>query len=277
MTPLLLTAWSIVAAQDVPERAPQSAEDDTPLALPVDEVRTPGPDAPARQPGTAPERPLAIPRSGTAPPQRSAAHLQALKQYQRERVSVGTELSFHSSGAPVRVGFGGPWYGMSWGMFVANPAIYTSRTDAVYKGTTRLNMPDFLSTVGQQDLRADLERDILRANRSSTAWSTVAGLGIVGVVVGSFGYAEAEYQRDRDAMIYYNNIALGGLTATIGGLIGSSMTSSRSFRLRRNPSYSVGFSEAERLAEEHNERLRQGLGLTADDVWGVESQGRVSR
>ena len=166
---------------------------------------------------------------------------------------------------------------MGWGMFVANPTIYTSRTDAVYKGTSRLDMPDFLGTVGARDLRADLERDILRANRSSNVWNTVVGLGIAGVVVGSFGYSEAEYVRDRDAMIYYNQIALGGLTATIGGLIGSSVASSRSFRLRRNPSYSIGFSEAEQLAEEHNERLRQGLGLTADDVWGVESQGQVNR
>jgi hypothetical protein len=277
MTPLLLTAWSVVAAQETPERAPQSAEDDAPLALPVDEVHAPAPGVPARQPGTPPERPLAIPRGGNEPPQRSAARLQALKQYQRERVSVGTELAFHSGGAPVRVGFGGPWYGMGWGMFVANPTIYTSRTDAVYKGTSRLDMPDFLGTVGARDLRADLERDILRANRSSNVWNTVVGLGIAGVVVGSFGYSEAEYVRDRDAMIYYNQIALGGLTATIGGLIGSSVASSRSFRLRRNPSYSIGFSEAEQLAEEHNERLRQGLGLTADDVWGVESQGQVNR
>lgn len=277
MTPLLLTAWSVVAAQGTPERAPQSAEDDAPLALPVDDVHAPVPTGPARQPAATPERPLAIPRGGVEPPQRSAARLQALKQYQRERISLGTELEFHSSGPPVSVGFGGPWYGMGWGMVVSNPSVYASRTDAVYQGTTRMDMPDFLGTVGARDLRADLERDILRANRATNVWNTVAGLGIAGVVVGAFGISEAEYARDRYAMAYYNNIAVGGLAATIGGLIGSSVSSSRSFRLRRNPSYSIGFNEAEKLAEEHNERLRQSLGLTADDVWGVESQGRVNR
>ncbi|MFT5680517.1 MAG: hypothetical protein ACI8RZ_001423 [Myxococcota bacterium] len=272
MTPLLLTAWSIAAAQGTPERSPPSSSDEPPLALPVDQVHAPVPGTPARQPAPDPERPLAIPRGSE--PQRSAARLQALRQYQRERVSVGTEVEFRASGPPVSIGFGGPWYGMGWGMMVSNPSVYTSRTDTIYQGTTRMDMPDFLGTVDARNLRADLERDILRANRSTNVWNTVAGAGIAGIVIGGLGMSEA-----RDAQTYYGyaNFAIGGLVATIGGLAGSSFTSSKSFRLRRYPSSSIGTDEAERLADAYNDRLREGLGLTPDDVWGVESQGRVER
>ena len=99
-------------------------------------------------------------------------------------------------------------------------------------------------------------------------------MGVTGLVVGSIGMSNAW-----DARTYYGyaNMASAGLGATIGGLIGSSITSSKSFRLRRYPSASIGVDEAERLADDHNDRLRQELGLTPDDVWGVESEARGQR
>jgi hypothetical protein len=266
MTPILLTAWSLAAAQGTPER--ETSSDDVPLALPVDQVHAPVPDT--RQPVES-EQPLAVPRQGGP---RSPDRLQALRQYQRDRIALGTELEFHSSGPPVSVGFGGPWYGMGWGMAISNPYVYASTTNSVYKGNTRMDMPDFLGTVGARDLRADLERDILRANRATTVWNTVAGVGIAGIVVGAVGMSNAW---DAETYYGYANVATGGLVMTVGGLVGSSITSSRSFRLRRYPSSSIGLDEAERLADAYNDRLRQELGLTPDDVWGIESQGRGGR
>ena len=105
MTPLLLTAWTIAVAQDTPAReTPDSeGESETPLAIPIDEAHAPVPGAPTGQPAES-DRPLAIPGRGNAP--HSAARLQALKQYQRERIAVGTEVQFHASGPPVGFGFG---------------------------------------------------------------------------------------------------------------------------------------------------------------------------
>ena len=281
MFPLLLAFTA--AAQDAPDRQPPPASpdapeppeaDDPPLALPVDQVHAP---APERAPAAEPEQPLAIP--GHRAPPRSAAQLQALRQYQRERVSVNTEVNFRVSGPPasVGVGFGGPWHGMYWGMRVSNPYVYTSRTHATYQGTTRLDVDDFLGTVGAGDLRSNLERDILNANRATTTWNVLAGVGVATIVAGYMGMSEASHARDEDAYYRYSSVALGGTGLTSGGLIGSSGTSSRAFRLRRYPSESIGVTQAEELADTHNNQLRQQLGLTPEDVWGIESQERPQR
>ena len=271
MTPLLLTAWTIAAAQDTPARETPGSDQDaeSPLALPVDQVHAPVPEAPAQQPSSS-GRPLAIPGR----PSTSAARLQALKQYQRERIGIGTEVQFHASGPPVSVGFGGPWYGLRWGMVVSNPYLYTSSTHGIYKGTVRMDVPTFLGEVGQSELQYSLQQDILRANRYTTVWNVVTGIGVTGLVVGAVGMSAAWDVREYYS---YSNMASTGLLTTITGLIGSSITSSKSVRLRRYPSASVGVDEAERLADAHNEQLRQELGLSAEDVWNVESQGRQRR
>ena len=275
MTPLLLTAWTIAAAQDAPVRETPGRDEETeaPLALPVDQVHAPVPDTEAQQPSTS-ERPLAIPGRGNSP--QSAARLQALKQYQRERIGIGTEVQFHASGPPVSVGFGGPWYGMRWGMVVANPYMYTSRTHGIYKGTVRMDVPTFLGEVGQSDLQHSLQQDILRANRYTTVWNVVTGIGVTGLVVGSVGMSAAWEARSPEYGSYYT-MASTGLLTTITGLIGSSITSSKSVRLRRYPSASMGINEAEQLADAHNEQLRQDLGLSAEDVWSIESQSSQRR
>lgn len=269
MTPLLLTTWTLAAAQDTPERQTpeRAAEDEAPLALPVDQVHAPVPEST--------EQPLAIPgRSSSAP--RSADRLQALKQYQRERIGIGTEVQFHAAGPPVTVGFGGPWYGMRWGMVVANPYVHTSRTHSIYKGTVRMEVPSFLGEVGQSDLQHSLQQDILRANRFTTAWNVVTGIGVAGLVVGSVGMSAAWDARSPD-YYSYSTMASTGLLTTLTGLLGSSITSAKSIRLRRYPSASIGVDEAERMADAHNDQLRQDLGLTPEDVWNVESQARPPR
>ena len=154
---------------------------------------------------------------------------------------------------------------------MSNPYVHTTQNFSIYQGRTRLDVPDFLGTVGEPGLRASLDQDILRANRAATAWNAVTGIGVAGVVVGAVGMSGA-----RSAYEYYSyaNVATAGLVTTLSGALFSSITSSKSFKLRRYPSASIGVDQAERLADQYNDQLRQQLGLSADDVWTIESQDR---
>ena len=123
---------------------------------------------------------------------------------------------------------------------------------------------------------APWQQDILRANRYTTVWNVVTGVGVTSLLVGSVGMSAAWDARSTDYYTY-SNLATSGLLTTITGLIGSSITSSKSVRLRRYPSSTLGISETEQLADAHNEQLRQDLGLSAEDVWDIESQARPQR
>ena len=259
MHAFLIATWMTAAAAE--------EATDPPLAVPVSPT--------TEQHAPVPE-PLAIPgpvRAAPQPPQQpSVDRLYALRQYQRERLDVRGEVEFHGGGARVHTGvafgYGRPHHGPRIGVVVADP-ITTTRTWGVYKGPTRLDVPEFLGTIGDTEQQRQLELEITRAERAARSWRIVGGAGIGAMVVGYVGMNTAP---DPVTFWQYNSLSVTGLIATVGGFAISSIPAGKALRKRRYPSESLGVAEAQRLADEHNDRLRQSLGLTPTDVWGVESQ-----
>ena len=215
--------------------------------------------------------PLAIPASPPAQPQplqltRSSSQLMAVQQYQRQRLQIRGEMSFHGGHTTFYSGHRYRWGGV--GMAVHSP-VTTSRTWGVYQGPSRINVPDFLTMVGQTEQSRLLSAEIARAERASRAWYTTAGVGVAGMIVGWVGYNTATTRDDR---ITFNNISLGGLGLTVTGLIGGSFPAGKATRLQRVPQASMTSDQAQQLIDTHNNTLRESLQLSADDVWAIESQ-----
>lgn len=237
------------------------------LAIPL------GEDGP---PPAAQQRPLAIPGAPSAAPQpgmSSAERLQALRQYRRERLTINPEVEVSGGGTRVYSGFG--WGGPGWGggMVVTDPVI-TTRTWGTYQGSSRLSVPQFLQVTGQDALSTELSNQIASNDRRSRTFYTVAGVGVAGLLVGTFGARTAtnglQFQQ-------YNSLILPSLGLTVGGVFMGSFPAARAERLRRYPSESLGIDTAQQLADEHNDRLRESLGLSPEDVWDIEAREAEAR
>ena len=253
----------------------QSAEE-PPLAIPASG------EAPAAAPTSGPPR-QGPPRDGAfgPPPPMSAAQLQALTQYREQRLSVRPETELHGGGAVV-VGGGyggmyrpGPYGGVhvGWavpGVVLSDP-VTAEQTWAVYQGPTRLDAPEFLRAAGETGRADALDRDIKRAKRASAAWLGVAGAGAVMAVTGVMGLGVTG---DPDINRMYNNLMVGGAGVAAVGLVGSSFPSARARELSHDLPASISLAEAQAMAAKHNDALRQQLGLSPAEVWGVESQAR---
>lgn len=247
MSPMLLPIWLAAAHADDPT-----------LAVPFDEV------APAK-------RPLAIP---SGPPEvesgmSSAERLSALRQYQRQRLSINPEIQVYGGGTRVYsgVGFGFGFPGFGTGVVVTDP-IQTAKTHGAYQGAQWLSVPNFLAEVGASNLQRQVIADIETAQRRSRLFYIAAGAGVAGLVLGSYG---ARTARSAEEYYLYSSMILPSLGVTVGGLLGGAVPAARAERLRRYPIDSIGIVRAQELADEHNEALRQSLGLHPEDVWEIES------
>jgi len=215
-----------------------------------------------------PAKPPVVP-TVTVEPQRSEETLKALRRYRRERISVHPEIEIRGGNTSMQPSFGWNTSSLAFGTTITEP-VTTTQTWGVYQGAQRLDVPMFLSEVGALDLRYQVQRDIQQATRRSRLWFSVAGLGMAGVVTGSLGAYHSPRWSQQEAQ--FTTLTLNSIGATVAGLFAGSFPSARAERLRRYPSASVGIREAEILADEHNERLRKELGLTAEDVWEIESR-----
>ncbi|MEL6348862.1 MAG: hypothetical protein AAFV53_37505 [Myxococcota bacterium] len=267
---ILMTLMAAASAQD---------ESPSPLAVPIQDARPATPSPVTQRPVT--QRPLAVPApvrlKHPSPP--TAAQLQALRQYRRERLAVHPELEIRGGGTQWQTGFSavGPSWG--WGMAVADP-ISTTRTWGIYKGADRLDVPDFLEEVGALELKYTLDQDIQRARRNSRAWYALAGAGVAGILVGSIGANSAGRTPGPEARFeeyVYTNVVFASIGTTVLGLFAGSFPAARAERLTNYPSASLTIDRAQRLADEHNETLRQDLDLSPEAVWDIESRAESRR
>lgn len=253
---------------------------DSPAAIPVDDqaipVEVPAaiPAAiPSSIPGNAPRHP-----SERAGAQRSPERLQALRQYQDERLTLRpeTEVSGGNSfvvggvwGGGYRPGpYGGLHYGWAVPGAVITEPLTLERGWGVYQGPQRLDTPELLRATGQDLRAADLEHDIRRAKFASNVWLGVAGAGVATAISGMMAQSIAE---SRDEAIFFNNVTLGGVGVAAFGLIGSSFPATKARALRHDPAATLSLQETQELVRKNNEALRSQLGLSPDDVWQVES------
>lgn len=165
-------------------------------------------------------------------------------------------------------GFGYGFPGFGTGVVITDP-IQTHRTHGVYQGSTWLDVPTFLQVAGADDLQRDVSRDISRARRRSRACYITAGVGVLGMIVGSAGARSAE---NRNEYRQYASLVGPSLGLTVGGLFVGSFPAARSERMRRYPAESIGLDRAQQIADEYNNNLRMSLGLTPEEVWPIEAQ-----
>jgi len=227
----------------------------------------------------------AAPAPAARPEQRgqlSPQKLEALRQYQAERLVIRGETEVHSGPVMVHTGVAwGPRWGRRWGprwgpstsVAVVSSPVFASRTWGIYQGPERLGVPTALSLAG--DPRGDqIQQTINRRKRTASAWYTVAGAGGAAIVASLFGQLSAP---DKDTYYSWQLVGLGGAgTAAIGMLAGSGPASdARS--LERYPSRTLTATEARALVDRHNDSLRDQLGLSPRDVWEIERDQPLAR
>jgi hypothetical protein len=269
MSPLLFSVWMNIASADTDSTEVHAPP---PLALPFEPGRA---NTPAPAPPPAAQRPLAIPRDApvAASGLSSTERLQALRQYQRQRLSINPEIEVSGGGTSVYSGFGWGRQGFGGGMVISDP-IRTSRSWGLYQGSSRLDVPSFLDVAGATDLSAQISGDIASDVKRSRTFYTVAGVGIAGLIVGSFGARTAQTELE---FYQYSSIIAPSIGLTIGGMFAGSIPAARSERTRLYPSESIGLDRAQDLADAHNDRLRSSLGLSPEDVWVIESTEAKTR
>jgi hypothetical protein len=275
--PLLIATVLLVGAAHAQDAAPPP-DAPPPATLPAPPATLPAPPAtmpapPATVPTPPPEeRPLAVPAAPPPPPV-TAARLQALRGYKAGRLELRNETELRGGSAWVMGGgYGGMWgpgYG-AWG--VGGPVIVDPptalRTWGIYRGPERLPVPDFLSVVGEAERKRELDAVLERLARRSKAWSVVAVVGGAGLAAGLIGMSSVETREEYQT---FNAVTLGGTLVMATGFVGSSFPSGKGSALRRYPSSSMGSDQAQAMVDQHNEALRKELGLSAADVWALET------
>ena len=69
-------------------------------------------------------------------------------------------------------------------------------------------------------------------------------------------------------------VSMGGFVGLVAGVVGKTATNARGRALNDNFSYSVDQSAAQSQVASHNERLRQELGLSAEEAARATEPGR---
>ncbi len=257
---LALMLSSLVLAQDglAQDGLAQDglAQEEGPLAIPA-QPGQPSTHAPAPPPAPRSDRP------GAMSPQK----LEALRRYQSERLSIQNETEFHGGGATVWTGM---WWGPRWGphttIAIAPEPVFASRTWGFYQGPERLAVPTALRLAGDPKAEA-LQATIDRKRRAGRNWTALAGAGAAVGIAGIVGQLNAD---SRQEYASWQLVSLGGGLGVITGLVVSAGPKGEAQALERYPSRSLSPAEARAVADRHNDRLRQDLGLTPDEVWSIE-------
>lgn len=221
--------------------------------------------APAQEASPDEARPLAIPGPPSAP--LTADDVDALRRYDEERLQLRGYR--WTSGGTVIVyrgwwGWGGR-YGLPWGpagtYVIVNPA-EEHRTWAVFQGSHRLTVPAYLEEVDDPGATGFQAR-IQRSRGTSQGLAAVGAAGLAAALVGGFGSRTAETYGDaRDWGLVTN---VGWLTASVG-VVGSLVASANTVRLRYDFTSTQDFEDVERRVREHNEALRDELGLPREET-----------
>lgn len=201
------------------------------------------------------------------------AKLNALRQYQRERLELSSEVNISGGGSTAymrgpMMGYGG--FGFNSGFVVSDP-IYTSRTLRVYQAKEPISTLTFFKLVGDNSQFKQASRQIKKYRLRRNIGRTVALVGL-GVTVG--GWVGASRAQTEDDLFLYSNLTLTGSLVCFGGLLGSSFPSSKENALLQTPLASMSKVEVEKHIDAFNDDLRLKLGLTIDDVWTIESGGQ---
>ena len=201
------------------------------------------------------------------------AKLNALRQYQRERLELSSEVNISGGGSTAymrgpMMGYGG--FGFNSGFVVSDP-IYTSRTLRVYQAKEPISTLTFFKLVGDDSQFKQASRQIKKYRLRRNIGRTVALVGL-GVTVG--GWVGASRAQTEFELYLYSNATLTGSLVCFGGLLGSSFPSSKENALLQTPLASMSKVEVEKHIDAFNDDLRLKLGLTIDDVWTIESGGQ---
>jgi len=194
----------------------------------------------------------------------TAERLQALRTYKAQRLQVRAETEYRGGGVSTfsSMSYGYP-HGLGTGVIVTEP-VSTFRTWGIYRGAQRLSTPDFLTLTGDMAKRDALVNEIKKSKRASRAWFSGAGVGMAAIVTGIVGMGASgnigTYRR-------FNTVALSGTSLTIGCLLGASFPAAKGAKLYRYPGASMNTDQANALAHDHNEKLRQELDIKPEEAW----------
>lgn len=256
----LLLAASLALAQTPPTPPADGSPGPTPAPAPA-----PPPDPAVK--GPPPTPPAAQAGPPMAPAQLTPERLAALRSYRSSRLRIRTETEIQGGGSTmVSDAHYGP-YGWHHRDTLVTQPITTTRTWGIYQGPSRLMVPAFLDLVGETSRRQALDADLKKMKKRARAWGWVAGVGVAGIVGGMATMASATAP---DQYRVGNTVALGASGVAMGGLLGTSFPTSNAARLRRLPAASMASTEAQALIDQHNDALRESLGLSVEDVWVME-------
>ena len=261
--PLLIAATLLTAQAQELAAEPTSPAPVTADPVAADPVAA-DPVAPVAAPAAAPA--LALPATAPVaamPPPLTAERLRLLREYKSRRLSVRNEAELRGGGASL--GFAQPGYGGP-SMVISDP-IYTVRTWGIYEGSQRLDTVTALGRLGETTRQQETRTQIDRSRRISRIFFGAAAAGAVGVVSGLVGTRTAQTYPEA---LLWNQVITGGTMVGISGLVVGSFPASKASRLERYPSAVLAPEEARAKAGEHNEELRQQLGLTPQEVWLME-------
>lgn len=241
----------------------RAQDEDLPLAIPAN------PDAPPPA-VQAPEPEVVGPQAPTRGAPMTPEKLEALRRYQAERLSIRGETEVYGGGA--RAVWVGGWWGPRWGphttVAVVPEPVFATRTWGIYQGPQRIDVPDAMRMSG--DTQAEALEGTIRSKKSAArAWYTVAGVGGAVAVASLFGQLSAD---NRYEYANWQIAGLGGATAGVVGLLGAAGPAGEARALERYPARSLTPAEARNLVDRHNDRLRQELGLSPQEVWSIERE-----
>ena len=193
------------------------------------------------------------------------AKLNALRQYQRERLELSSEVNISGGGSTAymrgpMMGYGG--FGFNSGFVVSDP-IYTSRTLRVYQAKEPISTLTFFKLVGDDSQFKQASRQIKYRLRRNIG-RTVALVGL-GVTVG--GWVGASRAQTEFEPYLYSNATLTGF-GLFWGRLGSSFRQAKKMR-STNSARQYSKVEVEKHIDAFNDDLRSKLGLTIDDVWTI--------
>ena len=232
---------------------------DPPLAVPVGQEPPPEARRPARS-----GQPLAVPGRRPLTPEDVAA----VRTYRREHLSVrGYREAYIGSTTPT-TGYYGRWGGWGGGWAWTQPYLFEVEGWAVYQGSHRLAVPEALERLGDPGARVHLERRMRRNKTAGTALYVLGGVSLVSSIVGLVGL---DGSRSYDEARVWSTFSTASMLTGAGCFVAGSFPLGKARRLAIDPSYSLSRADAERRADEANDRLRAELGLTPEQALRLEN------
>ncbi|HHO53544.1 MAG TPA: hypothetical protein ENK18_22405 [Deltaproteobacteria bacterium] len=152
-----------------------------------------------------------------------------------------------------------PWRGYAWDTRdVIRTPPEVMHEWVVFQGPQRLTVPEFLDVVGRHGEADALMERITRSEKTSRSFGAASLGGVAAGVAGVVGVLVAP----PDQQPTFSAIGLGGLgTAILGGLV-SSVSASRSATLAHDFPSAIDLEVASEEVREHNEELRERLGVS---------------